>query len=291
MEEFSFQALGTSWSVTLDGGVLDTKEKQELLQFVSDFENRFSRFIATSEVNQFRNTDAGEFQISLELSEMLKTANILRELTQGVYDPAVAMLLEHAGYDSKYSLTPTGKIEGYKMNSWSVRGNTLTISGPVVFDLGGIGKGYCIDKVAEFLKKQNHQYFLVEAGGDMYATEKKDGSGFLVALEWPGKPDIAYGTLELQNAGFAASDTFRRRWKDWHHIINPITKKPIQKVIGCAAVAPSAFFADCMTSGLFLSDQQVQYVKIAQEFKGEYVVFTEDENIQVSKSWPGVLFS
>ena len=289
MEEFSFQALGTTWSIGIDGGELQPNQKQEVLALISDFENKFSRFIGGSEVNRFRSAKSGEYHISPEFTNMLKTASILREYTDGIYDPAVAILLEHAGYNAVYNLAPNDQIEQYEMAAWSLQGNILSISGPIAFDLGGIGKGYCIDKVVELLKKQSYQHFLVEAGGDMYATEKQDGSAFQIALEWPGKPGIAYGTLTLKHAGFAASDTSRRRWKDWHHIINPITKTPIQKIIGCAAVAPNAFFADCMTSGVFLSDQK-NFSKLAREFMSEYVFFTENESIQTSKSWPGELF-
>jgi thiamine biosynthesis lipoprotein len=154
--------------------------------------------------------------------------------------------------------------------------------------------------VAQFLKEHGYRYFLVEAGGDMYGTKKADGSAFQIALEWPGKPGIAFGTIELRDQGLAVSDSFRRRWPapvkngqeeyDWHHIIDPQTKTPIKKIIGCTATARTAFEADCMTSGLFLSATS-EYEKLQKEFNGEYVVFTEDEKVLVSPAWPGVFFT
>lgn len=302
MTEFSFQALGTHWSIVIDGDSLKAEDQEQLLRQVEIFEKRFSRFIPTSEVNQFRVLEKGEYQVSPEFSEMLKGADTLRNLTDGVYDPAIGMLLEGSGYDQNYTLVPNvEKIKNFQLASWSVKGETLFLEeGQVCFDFGGIGKGYCIDRVAELLKEQGYQYFLVEAGGDMYGTTKADGSAFQIALEWPGKPGIAFGTIELREQGLAVSDSFRRRWPaptktgqkeyDWHHIIDPQTKNPIKTILGCAATAKTAFEADCMTSGLFLSHTH-QYEKLQQAFNGEYVVFREEEKVLVSPDWPGTFFA
>ncbi len=290
MEEFTFTALGTHWSIVTDDRALKREEQKALVGYVSDFEKRFSRFLPTSEVNQFRDAKSGEYQISEEFSVLLSVADTLRTLTAGVYDPAVGALLEQSGYNREYRLTVDQEgIDSYHLSAWSLQGTTLSVEGPIAFDLGGIGKGRCIDLVADFLKNLGYQYFLVEAGGDMYATNKANGSPFQIALEWPGKPGVAFGTLELSGAGFAASDSFRRRWKDWHHIVDPHTKKPIQKIIGCTAVAKTAFAADCMTSGLFLAPPE-SYEKIAKKYMGEYVVFGENEQVVVSTHWAGEFF-
>lgn len=311
MEQLSFQALGTAWSILIDGAPFRTKDQEDLVEYVAHFEKRFSRFLPESEVNQFRDAKEGSYEISEELSKMLQTADVLRSLTKGAFDPAVALLLEQSGYDAQYRFTPeTEKIETHQMPTWSLQGTILSLTTGTVFDLGGIGKGYCIDLVAQFLKERGYQYFLIEAGGDMYGTSKADGSEFRVALEWPGKPGVAFGTVQLKDAGLAVSDSFRRRWpapaapaeadetasvpsgkgsKDWHHIIDPRTKEPVQKVIGCSALASTAFDADCITSGLFLSAES-EYSKIANEFSGEFVVFTDEGGVKISKNWPGEFF-
>lgn len=291
MSEFSFQALGTAWSITVDGAVLLPEDAEVLVSHVAEFEKRFSRFQVESEVNQFREAKKGEYQISKTFAELLQTADTLRTLTNGLYDPAIGALMEHSGYDAKYRLTPDQeKIAEYQIPKWTLNGDLLYLEDPTVFDLGGIGKGYCIDLAVQFLQARGYQYVLVEAGGDMYATEKQSGNGFQIALEWPGKPDLAYGTIELRYQGLAASDSFRRRWQDWHHIIDLVTKKPIANILGCTAVARNAFFADCMTSGLFLTSER-GYSSLASEFEGEYVVFTESDALKVSQGWPGELFT
>lgn len=290
MEEFSFPALGTAWSIVIDGAPLPQETRDKIFSLVFHFEQKFSRFLPESEANQFRNAKAGEYEVSFEFADILTIADKLRTLTDGVYDPGIGALLEHSGYDKEYRLTAEReKVAKYQLPKWQLTGTTLTLEKGIVFDIGGIGKGYCIDLVADFLKEQGYQYFLVEAGGDMYATKKADGSAFHIALEWPGKPDLAFGTVALQNMGLAVSDTSRRKWEDWHHIINPHTKKPVGSIIGCTALAKNAFLADCLTSGLFLSLEE-NYPKLTEEFGGEFVVFKENDAVKISGRWPGEFF-
>lgn len=290
MEEFSFEAIGTTWSIMTDGTPLKEKDRERLLDYINDFDQKFSRFLPESEAVRFRDAQKGEYYISEELTQMLTVAETLRSVTNGAYDPAVGELLEYSGYNPEYSFSPDSeKIKEHQLPKWSLKDTTLSLTSGVVFDIGGIGKGFCIDLVAEFLTKLGYQHFLIDAGGDMYATEKQDGSAFQIALEWPGKPGIAFGTIALKNRGLAVSDSFRRRWHNWHHIIDPVTKTPVQKIIGCSAVAKNAFQADCMTSGLFLAPEE-NYSKLVEKFQSEFVAFFDTDEVRVSEGWPGQFF-
>ncbi len=289
METYEFSALGTQWSLLVDHDTFSEAHRKEILDEVALFERRFSRFLPKSEVNQFRNAVAGTYPLTEEFSRILLRASRLRELTNGIYDPAIGRLLEHAGYGPEYSLKEDALVATYELPRWTLRGGELTIGGPTVFDFGGIGKGYCIDLVARALKRLGYQYFLVEGGGDMYGTTKRDGRPYRVALEWPGKSDLAFGVVELRFQAVAVSDSFKRRWKTWHHIIDPHAKKPIESVIGATAIAKNAFDADCMTSGLFLTSSQ-NYASLVGEFKATYAVFQRDGTMNISPDWQGELF-
>lgn len=288
MEKFSFTGLGTQWSVTVDGKPFRNEIKESILRYVEDFENRFSRFLPESEVNAFRESPAGDFILSKEFVCLLFVADRLRTLTDGAYNPAVASVLEEAGYGAKRGLHSLKKNERFFVPAWSLRDEKLTIDGPIAFDLGGIGKGYCIDRVAEIVRRFGYDYFLVDGGGDMMATTKVDGSAWRIAVEYPGKPDTAASVVNLSNQGIAVSDSFRRRFGKWHHLVDAQEKKPVEKIIGCAALAKNAWMADCMTSGLFFAPPE-NYPALVEEFKGEYLVFLNDGTTLVSPNWPGEL--
>lgn len=289
MDTFAFSGLGTHWTVGVDGGPVSDAHRIEVLDYVARFERRFSRFLAQSEVNAFRRSDPGSFEVSRELAEMLERAQWMKNLTEGLYDPVVSELLEMAGYDSAYRFLPEEGVRTLRLPKWSIEGTLLTIDGPAGFDLGGIGKGYCIDRVSGLLTGFGYPFHMVEGGGDIFATSKADESPYRVALQWPGKPDTAFGTVDLHKSGLAASDSHRRRWGRWHHILNPRTRAPVDEVLGCCALSKSAWDADTMTSLLFLS-QTRRYPEWARIFHSEYAVFLSDRTFRVSSGWRGDFF-
>lgn len=287
--EFTFFGLGTKWGIVTDDEILSEDVKKAVLDYVKNFEEHFSRFLPNSEVNAFRKAKSGDYIISKEFSVLLSKADYLRTLTLGVYDPAVGGLLERAGYDAKYTMKPSSNTEEFILPKWSLKNKTLTLDGPIAFDFGGIGKGYCIDQVADILKKFGYKYFLVDGGGDMFATIKKGDTPWKIAIEYPGKRGISAGVIYLKNQGLAVSDSFRRRWGKWHHLINPQLKKTIELVIGAVAVAECAWDADCMTSALFFSTTN-KYTAIAEFYKSKYLVFQSDGTTKISANWEGELF-
>lgn len=288
-EGFTFTGIGTSWCVLTDGDELREDARTGILDYVRIFNERFSRFLPDSEVCGFRTAGAGEYPISEEFAILLGRAGELRRLTKGLYDPAVGGLLEEAGYDAAYSMVPRAGVEAFRLPEWEIRGRMLSLDGPTVFDLGGMGKGYLIDKVADILEASGHAHYLVDGGGDMYATCKHDGGPWQVALEYPGKSDTAAGMVLLKNEGLAVSDTFRRRWGGWHHIVHPFSKLPVANVLGVAAVAPTAWDADCATSALFFAEPS-EYAAVGKSCNARYLVFRSDGDTLVSADWKGELF-
>lgn len=300
MPVFAFEALGTAWNIMIDEPASGLTEagfdfeslQNEVIKKTAEFERRFSRFQSGSEVTALREAPAGTYPISPEFTQLLAKSDRLRQLTAGAFDPAVGGLLEAAGYNSTYQLQPQPTaLAAWKLPTWSVdaQNQTLTIDGGAIFDLGGIGKGYWIDQISQYLITQGYFHHLVDGGGDMVATTKANGSGYKIALEWPGKPDLAIGTLILKNQGFAASDVFRRRWQHWHHLVNPTLKQSVTQIVGCLAVADSAWQADELTSLLALTDPDQYAAKVAQ-LGGEYLVVLANQKVIVSPGWPGELF-
>lgn len=299
MLSFQFKALGTAWSISVDQADFASPSPQKIQELwdkviaeTAEFEAHFSRFKGESESRQFLSAVAGTFPISAELTKLLVAADTLRALTKGSYDPAVGGLMEATGYSPEYTLQPDeDKLSSWHVPHWSVQAEdqTVTIDGPVLFDFGGMGKGYWIDQLSELLTRHQAPHHLVEGGGDMMATTKADGTGWNVAIEYPGKTDLALGTYELKHQGLAASDVFRRRWGKWHHFVDLKLKQPTQHILGCVAVSGSAWKADQITSLLALTDP-AQFSDTVPKIGGEYVALLSNETAIRSQNWQGILF-
>lgn len=289
MDNFTFQGLGTDWYIAISGDSLKEDVKTKITGYVKTFEATYSRFLLDSENNRFRSAEAGEYIVSKEFLSLLELADRLRTLTSGTYDPGIGMLLESTGYGAKSALESSGKVDAFKLPKWSIGGKKLIVDGPIVFDFGGFGKGYCIDQIVNILKESGYKNFLVDGGGDMFATTKEDSSPWNIAIEYPGKPDTALGRILLKNRGIAVSDSFRRQWGKWHHLVNPQQKEIIMHTIGAVAVADSACNADCMTSALFFSESG-EYRRAANQYNAEYLVIRGGGLTEVSPLWSGELF-
>lgn len=272
----------------MDGATLGKDVRDTIVRYVDRFDKQFSRFIEGSEANAFRTARAQDCEVSEEFAVLLAKADELRILTDGAYDPAVGGLLERAGYDAAYSMHPHPDVQEFRLPAWKLSGKWLSTDGPTVFDIGGMGKGYLIDKIAETLKSAGYEHFLVDGGGDMFGTSKTSGEPWRIAVEFPGREDTAAAVVTLMHQGLAVSDIFRRRWGIWHHVVDPRTNAPVEDVIGATALAPSAWAADCMTSALFLSTSE-RYLALSRYFKAPYLVFLDNGLTHVSTDWPGEL--
>lgn len=297
----AFTALGTAWSISIDQpeplsvGQLDQLQ-DAALQRSAAFEARFSRFQPGSEVRAFATTGPGSYSISPELTTLLAAADRLRQLTHGAYDPAVGGLLEAAGYTAGYRLTPDWEyLREWQLPLWQLdaENHQVTIDRPVIFDLGGIGKGYWIDQLSQWLLHAGYLYHLVDGGGDMMATTKADGTAWQVAIEYPGQPELAIGRCQLRHQGFAASDTHRRRWGDWHHLLDPHHKVAVSHLHGVAAVAPTAWEADQTTSFLSVvpdQDWAHRWPRWRAIVPASYLAVLADGRAVWSSDWPGEVF-
>jgi thiamine biosynthesis lipoprotein len=279
-----WEAMGTHWHISVFGEVSDDFWR-EVEQDSFQFEQQFSRFIAESEVNRWSKVSgAGEAEVSDTLAELLLFAQKLKTLTHGAFDPAVGGLLEAAGYDPTYSFSAKSP-EAWRKPEWSISGNTLHFSGPLVIDIGGYGKGYWIDQLSAKLAKAGYLFHLVDGGGDMFATTKPDGAGWRVAIEVPGKPDEALEVITLNSQALAVSDTQKRAWGEWHHVVDPRQAKPANNVSSAAVVASSAQVADALTTCLMVGERAI-WQNLLQYYPAEYLL-TSGSRLEKSTNWIG----
>jgi thiamine biosynthesis lipoprotein len=123
--------------------------------------------------------------------------------------------------------------------------------------LGGIGKGYAIDRAIAILHRRGLKDFLIQAGGDLYAAGQKDGQPWRLGIQDPrGSPGRVFATLDVSDATFSTSGDYERFFFDngrrYHHIIDPATGEPAAGCRSVTIVADGATLADGLSTGVFL---------------------------------------
>lgn len=128
----------------------------------------------------------------------------------------------------------------------------------VRISLGGIAKGYAVDRAAKVLEDAGLASFFVQAGGDLYARGKKpDGSEWSAGVRDPRGPANSYfALLRLTDHAFSTAGDYERSYivggKRYHHIIDPRTGKPATASRSVTIWAKTAFLADAIDDAVFI---------------------------------------
>tara|TARA_B100000508_G_scaffold36168_2_gene27995 strand:+ start:9723 stop:10601 length:879 start_codon:yes stop_codon:yes gene_type:complete len=238
------EALGTIWHIELFEEYSDqTALRASIVDWLEEFESRYSRFLPDSWLTVLNS--AGEFKNpDPQFVDLLTQALDYYDKTNGVFNVAIGEQLAKSGYDAEYTFTASAELSLIPALPEVLEIKTEKIllkSG--LLDLGGIGKGYAIDKLADFLKNKHHlQYFLINGGGDIYVTSNKE-KPVTIMLAHPDDKGLAIGVIDLKEVGFAASSPKLRVWQDpktgekYNHLL---TKHNVASYV----VAPTATEAD-----------------------------------------------
>lgn len=266
---FSFEAIGTLWHIHIDSQKISNQTKRSIIQICTDFDNHFSRFIPTSEVSRINQNPSSTITISNQLAQYLKFGHQLKTVTNGYFDPAIISTLEAYGYDANYSFKMS-TLPSW-VGDWHITNRKLTKELSTKICLDAWGKGILIDQIAKYFLSNNLRYFLINGGGDIFATQKSSGQPWHVAIEHPMKSDQAIAHVFLNHQALASSSPRIRRFANFHHLINAKTQKPIHTLLSTHALATTATVADAVATALFVSPQSY-WEKIITNFKSEYLV-------------------
>ncbi|HWZ93081.1 MAG TPA: FAD:protein FMN transferase, partial [Polyangiaceae bacterium] len=124
--------------------------------------------------------------------------------------------------------------------------------------LGGIAKGYIVDRAADVLKQAKVRDFLVQAGGDLFGSGKKpDGSPWVSGIQDPRGPQgTFFASIELTDHAFSTAGDYARSYvignRRYHHIIDPHTGYPATASRSVTVWAEDATTADAVDDAVFI---------------------------------------
>ena len=181
-----YQALGTRfWIEVYDEDINVDAIASTLISCIDEFENKYSRFDDASFLNMHTLEDLLKDE---EVGDILEKSFVFMRESDGVFNIFIKDKLEEKGYGIKRDVNKNN------------------------IDLGGIGKGYLIDKLASILKvKFNLKYFLINGGGDMYMTSDNE-IPIDIYMQHPVNDDEYIYKISLKDQAFTASSSFKRKW-------------------------------------------------------------------------------
>jgi len=222
--------------------------------------------------------------------EVLQAALDLQGRSGGVFDVAVAPALQALGLlprspgESQHSMRSTGADSALRLEDRRVRLGTTDVR----IDLGGIAKGFAVDRAVETLIAAGMTAGLVNAGGDLRTFGSETHR---VHLRDPRDPRRALGTVSVTDAALATSaarfDPFLGPTPCRSAVIDPRRPDIAPAILGATVRAPSCLLADGLTKVVMLAGERALAVLDAYAASAMFV--SPDGAVTLTSDWADVL--
>jgi thiamine biosynthesis lipoprotein len=252
---------------------------------------------ASSDVSRI-NLNAGREPVHVadETLEVLQAARQVSEWTGGKFDVTFGALSGLWKFDhDQDNRVPPGAAVKARLALIDYRKVELDPSSRTVFlqhrgmrmHLGGIGKGYAVDRAAAILRAGGVGDFLFQAGCDLYAGGRHGDRPWRAAVRDPrGPPDQIIAAMGIQDETFSTSGDYERFFMHdghrYHHILDPDAGAPASGSRSVTIVARSAALADGLSTGVFILGPRAGMALIEQLPDVEGVIVSSRNELLVS---------
>lgn len=297
------RAMGTTYQVKVVTGhsqsISGLEEKldarlEEINQSMSTYkeDSEISRFNASQLVDK-------SFKISNDFYQVMKTAQTIYQQSGGAWDGTVNPLVDLWGFGraGRKTTVPQQKDISELLPDIGFKNIEIVASGylvkkrpTVTLDLSSIAKGYGVDQLADVVRKEGYQNYLVEIGGEVFASGyRKDGKLWRIGINRP-KIDAAfddvYKVINLHNKAFATSGDYRNFFVvdgiRYSHIIDPRTGYPVSNgVVSATIISETCIFADGLATAIMVmgADRGLGLINRLEGTEGLIIVEKQDGSL------------
>ena len=246
-----------------------TSEAVEELQAINDMANLFAE---DSELSRLNLTATNEpFVCSDELWALLGECRRAHRETNGAFDISVGPLMKLWGFHRKRTALPTeAEIEaaraavGLDNVLFGDLTKTVLFRHPETYlDLGGVVKGYALDRVAAIARKRGIRVGLIDLGGNIFCLEEPPPGkyAYAIGVRNPFDNDALLETVHINNCAVATSGNYEQfvevQGKRIHHIIDPRTGYPVSTVAGVTVITPRGIDSDIFSTAIFVEGEKL----------------------------------
>jgi thiamine biosynthesis lipoprotein len=126
----------------------------------------------------------------------------------------------------------------------------------VRINLGGIAKGYVVERAAAMLRARGVEHALLNAGGDTRVIGDRRGQPWIVGIRHPRVADEVVTRLPLVDEAISTSGDYERYFEEngrrYHHIINPATGRPTEGILTVTVIGPDGTLTDGLDTAIFV---------------------------------------
>ena len=233
---------------------------------------------------------------SSELIYNLKQSLYYSNLSNGAFDITVKPILDLYSKSFKELGRPpndnrikqTLLYVNYSKIIMNSKTKIIVLRDEMQITLGGIAKGYAIDKAINILEKQGIKHALVNAGGDMRAIGNKTNEDWKIALENPRNKEEYITIININNNSVCTSGDYERYFdedKKFHHIIDPKTGYSALDLISVTIITDKAMDCDALATSVFVLGREKGLKLIESLENVEGLIITKEKDIVKSSGF------
>ena len=286
--QYSTQAMGTlvSISVWTDEEELAAKAASAAFSEFRRIDALMTSWLETSELSRLNRSAGTAIEVNEELYSVISIAQNVAKKSRGAFDITVGAFkgLWKFGED-KDGTIPKAKDVAARAKRVNFRRvkllptNQIRIEEGTLVTLGGIAKGYGMHRAVKIMHELGLVDFIVQAGGDMYASGRKGSRSWKLGIRDPrGERSSTFAIAEIQDATFSTSGDYERYvvidGVRYHHILDPKSGWPARKSRSVTVVTQSGLLADAWSTALFVMGPK-KGMKIVKKTNGMEAVFVD----------------
>lgn len=293
----TFYIYDTVVNIKVFGDKATQQHMDHIQQMLEQMDTEFSRTKEDGElyaVNQAAGKEA--VAVSDRTLDIVKQSLKYAEEMDGLFDPTIGPLVDlwaigEGGekVPAQADIDKAKSLINYKDVIVDEAAKTIKLAKEgMVLDMGGIGKGYAADRIAEYLKAQGLDSAMINLGGSSIIAlgNKPNGSPWNIGLQDPDQSrGTQLGTIKISDEVIDASGVYERFFMQdgvrYHHILDPRTGFPSQVGLKSITImSPNATDADALSTGVFLMglEDGMKYLESLPE-KIDAFFITEDNKI------------
>jgi len=260
MKRFSHEAMATTFEIIIAHEDERYARQAATAAFdeVDRLETELSRYVENSDVARINSAPAGEpLLLGLDTFECLKISARMYAETNGAFDVTIGSVLRCWRKDdgtprtaSADELELASRRTGMNLLQLDEAEHTVELSAsPVLVDLGGVGKGFAVDRVAQLLREWSIESALVSGGySSVLALDAPPGAeGWPLSLSHPVDRGRILAKPHLRGAALSGSGV-----RKGGHIIDPRTGRPTSGKLAAWSGAPDAATADALSTAFMI---------------------------------------
>jgi thiamine biosynthesis lipoprotein len=220
-----------------------------------------SSYLEDSELSLInKNAALASVDVGAELRHLIRRSIYFSEISSGAFDITYASV--GYAYDYRKQQQPSDEEVSQKLKAINYRHIELDERGirfkdkAVRIDLGGIAKGYAVDRAIDLLRKCGITQAMVSAGGDSRIIGDREGRPWIIGIQHPRKTDGIALRLPLSDSAISTSGDYERFFIDngqrIHHIINPDTGRSSKASWSATVTGPDAMTTDALSTTIFI---------------------------------------